>query len=75
MSTRHELLVKAREAGRTGLACPVQRGDVSDAGLAVFQIWLLATTAEETGADLLPQYATSAHPDLMICRPDKSNDL
>lgn len=75
MNTRTQLLMKAREAGRTGRPCPVERGDVSAEGLALFHAWHMAKVSRETGADILPDHAESEHPDLQICRPKNQETL
>ena len=75
MTPRTQLLMQAREAGRRGQPCPVERGDVSAEGLARFHAWLLATTSAETGADILPDFAQSEHPDLQLCRPPAKEAL
>ncbi len=75
MTTRTQLLMQAREAGRAGRPCPVERGDVSADGLAVFHAWHLAATAAETGADIIPEFAQSEHPDLQVCRPPEKEAL
>lgn len=69
MNVRTQLLMQAREAGREGRPCPVAKGDVSPEGLALFHAWLLASTVQETGATIRPEFAESEHPDLQICRP------
>jgi hypothetical protein len=68
MTTRTQLIMQARKAGH-GRPCPVERGDVSAEGLARFHAWLVALTAAETGANIIPEHAESEHPDLQICRP------
>ncbi len=75
MNERTQLFIKAREAGRNGLPCPVKKGDTSPDGLACFHAWLVATAARETGADILPEYAESEHPDLQLCRAKKDAAL
>lgn len=75
MSPRTLSIIKAREAGRAGKPCPVAKGDFSPEGLMLFQEWLAAATAQETGADILPEYAESEHPDLQLCRAKKDAAL
>lgn len=75
MNARTQLLMQAREAGRQGKPCPVKKGFVSADDYARFHAWLVATTARETGADILPDYAQSEHPDLQVCRPPSKEAL
>lgn len=75
MSPRTQLVIEAREAGRNGLPCPVKKGEDSPDDLLRFQAWLLTTTARETGATIIPEFAESEHPDLQLCRPKKDSAL